>query len=98
MNHVQGMRTAIANGSSGERIKISPPAVKLFVVVEQRCLVAEPIPIHGFGNGLLVETSCWTRAGIVLDKNRMYFAETAISDELAGVLVVGRAALLRSNL
>ena len=85
-------------GTSGEGIKVSPSAVQLFVVVEQRRLVTELIPIHSFRNGLLFETRCPARAGIVLDENRVHFAKTTTSNEFAGILVVGCAALLRANL
>src|SRR6056297_2279381 len=66
MNHVQSVRSTIANGTPGEGIKISPASVKLFVVIEQRRLVAESIPIHAFGNSLLGETSRPARSRIVL--------------------------------
>ncbi len=72
--------------------------VKLFVIVEQLCLVTESIPIHAFGNGLLFETRCRPRAGIVLDENRVHFAEATISNEFAGSTGCWRAALLRADL
>ena len=98
MNHVESVRSTIANRSACESVVTPPPTMKSFVIVKQLRLVTKTIPIHAFGNGLPVEARRRPRARVVLDEDRRNFSQATISNEFAGILVDRRAALLRTNL